>query len=101
MTHRGTLVLYCIYCRVYRPVASPEASTCPSCGRIASSRRCTRCGYTWYPKSVRAPKTCPSCRSPYWCYSRVRGTGTDKGTAGSTYADGADGADGTGRRDMT
>src|ERR1700685_4374804 len=29
--------------------------------------RCERCGYEWLPrKSEQQPRTCPSCRSPYW-----------------------------------
>lgn len=28
--------------------------------------RCERCGYKWVKKYDHDPKTCPSCRSPYW-----------------------------------
>jgi len=33
---------------------------------IISSLTCKRCGYSWIPRKVEIPITCPSCRSPYW-----------------------------------
>ena len=27
---------------------------------------CKRCGHTWHPRSVKEPKICPKCNSPYW-----------------------------------
>lgn len=33
---------------------------------------CLRCGYKWFPKNLKLPKTCPNrkCRSPYWMKPR-------------------------------
>ncbi len=28
--------------------------------------KCLRCGNTWVKKFEENPKTCPSCKSPYW-----------------------------------
>lgn len=37
---------------------------------------CLRCGYKWFPKSEKLPKTCPNpkCKSPYWNKPRVKGS---------------------------
>jgi hypothetical protein len=38
-------------------------------------QKCLRCGYTWFPKSTKLPKTCPKCKSPYWMKPRqVKGS---------------------------
>lgn len=31
-------------------------------------RTCSRCDFTWYPRTPNPPHTCanPACRSPYW-----------------------------------
>jgi len=34
--------------------------------------RCERCNHTWVPRTMKLPKTCPKCRSPYWNTPRVR-----------------------------
>lgn len=31
-----------------------------------SEKKCERCGYEWVSKTKDGPKTCPSCKSPYW-----------------------------------
>lgn len=28
--------------------------------------KCLRCEHTWNPRSIREPKFCPNCNSPYW-----------------------------------
>lgn len=42
--------------------------------------QCNRCKHTWLPRSfpkMEPPRTCPSCKSPYWDVARTR-TLTDK-----------------------
>lgn len=35
---------------------------------------CTRCGYTWFQRGDKLPKTCanPKCKSPYWNVERKK-----------------------------
>ena len=33
---------------------------------------CTRCHHKWIPRSIKNPKVCPNCNSPYWNKERVR-----------------------------
>ena len=28
--------------------------------------KCERCKHTWYPRTPKKPKVCPSCKTPYW-----------------------------------
>ncbi len=35
---------------------------------------CGRCNHTWVPRSMKMPKTCPKCKSPYWNTPRIRET---------------------------
>lgn len=28
--------------------------------------KCERCGYEWVSKTDKMPKTCSSCKTPYW-----------------------------------
>lgn len=65
------LRMWCSRCR--RWIVVPEDrlwdDTCPICDRKVPTRRCTRCGYEWYPRSMeRLPLYCadPCCGSPYW-----------------------------------
>ena len=34
--------------------------------------RCERCGGEWVPRSDKAPRVCPKCKSPYWDRPRQR-----------------------------
>lgn len=72
-TRRGDLVMYCRTCRAYVRVRSVLGTQCPSCNGLPPTRRCIRCGHEWVPRDpTRMTKTCPGCRSPYWCYTRTR-----------------------------
>lgn len=31
---------------------------------------CLRCKHTWYPRTPKKPKLCPSCKSKYWNEAR-------------------------------
>ena len=33
---------------------------------------CKRCDYKWYPRTVKEPKNCPKCNSPYWNKERIK-----------------------------
>ena len=33
---------------------------------------CIRCAHKWVPRSIKFPKACPKCNSPYWNTPRVR-----------------------------
>ena len=37
-----------------------------------SQVECNRCGYRWFPRSLKTPKFCSKCNSPYWNKERVR-----------------------------
>ena len=39
--------------------------------------QCTRCEYSWYPKSERRPQRCARCNSPYWDRQRRKDMGKD------------------------
>ena len=70
----GHRVLWCARCRAYHPMADGPDNDCPECGAFMTLRRCYRCGYEWVPRDFsRGPDTCPHCKSPYWCRTRVRG----------------------------
>lgn len=46
---------------------------CPRCREHLHTLTCYRCGYEWAPKDfTKLPKSCPSCKSPYWNRQRVR-----------------------------
>ena len=49
---------------------------CPHCGfEFERKLTCTRCEYTWIPRSDEPPKVCPNpkCKSPYWNVPRKNG----------------------------
>lgn len=33
---------------------------------------CKRCKHTWFPRSLKKPKVCPKCNSPYWNKERIK-----------------------------
>lgn len=48
---------------------------CPKCHQELTEAVCTRCGHTWRPRTpltVRIPKVCPRCKSPYWDRERTK-----------------------------
>ena len=38
----------------------------PTVSRTVTFFQCNRCNHEWYPRRSGEPKTCPSCKSPYW-----------------------------------
>ena len=51
--------------------------TMPTVTKKVKFYKCNRCDYEWYPRSKEKPKTCPSCRNPYWDSQRKnKSTGT-------------------------
>ena len=36
------------------------------------SLHCKRCKHTWFPRSLKKPKVCPKCNSPYWNKERIK-----------------------------
>ncbi len=35
-------------------------------------KKCLRCGYKWFPRSIKKPHNCPKCNSPYWDKKRIK-----------------------------
>jgi DNA-directed RNA polymerase subunit RPC12/RpoP len=33
---------------------------------VIKKLRCTRCGREWYPRTLKKPDVCPTCKSRYW-----------------------------------
>ena len=33
---------------------------------VIKKLRCTRCGREWYPRTLKKPDVCPTCKSKYW-----------------------------------
>ncbi len=70
----GRTVMWCAACGAFHPAPPDGGNTCGVCGAFMSVRRCYRCGHEWVPRDFdRVPGTCPGCKSPYWCRTRVRG----------------------------
>lgn len=77
------LRMWCSRCRRWIVVPDDRLwqDICPLCDRNVATRRCTRCGYEWYPRSLgRMPLYCanPMCGSPYWNRERVRDVDMDE-----------------------
>ncbi len=41
-------------------------------------QQCTRCGYTWYPRTPKLPIKCARCGSPYWNKPKWKQSGPRK-----------------------
>jgi predicted Zn-ribbon and HTH transcriptional regulator len=33
---------------------------------VVKLHKCRRCGKTWFPRSARTPRMCPTCKTAYW-----------------------------------
>lgn len=82
MNRKGRMMIYCQSCDKYMVMDDADFNwTCPVCGNLMVTMRCSRCGTKWRVRNMdKLPSICanPKCHTPYWNRERVRDRKTGK-----------------------